>query len=211
MNIFYLAFMPVFYWAVQSQFVKSDVRILDIIKPFLLGFVIGVPMQLLYWAFDVYFQLNWNAPGVYFFTFFNKEGFIYFPFAAILFLFYRTKDDGAFYIREMLGLFTGYFFLFAFVDVISENALTSYELIYLSLVRLMMLLTASALLNRAIAYKGKKKIYLLGGLVALPFVFNFLPLFFLLNKLLIFHLILIPLLLSVLVLFYMELGNKLPE
>ena len=210
MNIFYLILLPLFYWGIQHLFLNENVRLTDILKPFFLGLALAVPMQLLYWAFDIYFSLNWTASGIYFYTFFNQEGFIYLPFIAILICYFRKNTDGNLYIREILGFFSGYYFLFSFVDILTGSALTSYDLIYLPIIRMALMLTATVLFNRFLGYQGKTKIIMLTVIIVLPFIFNIFPLFFILNRILVFHLIFIPVFISALIFFYLEIQNKLP-
>ncbi len=203
--------MPLFYWGIQNLFSFEKVRLTDVLKPCFIGLCLAVPMQLLYWAFDIYFSLNWSGTGIFFFSFFNKEGFLYLPFAAYLFFHYRKSSAGNLYIREILGFFAGYYFLFAFIDVLTGEARTSYDLIYLPIQRLSLMLSASLLLNRFLGEKDRIKYAYLAAILLLPFLYNMIPVLFLVNRLLIGHIIFIPIVLASFIFFYLEIQKSQSE
>jgi len=204
MNIFFISIMPLFYWAVQNLFDNQDVGRRDIIIPFILGFVIAVPIQLLYWAMDIYFALTWKPIELFFYTFLNKEGFLYYPIILLILFLYRRKNDGSLYIREIAAIFCGYFFLLAVVDFLTTSTYSSYDLLMLPLLRIVTLLTASLLINRFLSAFGKMRYFLLTGIALLPLVLNIFPLLFLLNKLTIGIVLFIPVLLLSLLFSYSE-------
>ena len=200
--------MPLFYWGLQNLFSFEKVRLTDILKPCFIGLCLAIPMQLLYWAFDIYFSLSWSGNGIYFYSFFNKEGFFYFPLMAYLLFHYRKSSVDSHYIREILGYFAGYYFLFAFIDVVTGYAVTSYDLIYLPLQRLSLMLSVSILLNRYLGLKDRVKYNYLAGMAALPFLYNIIPVLFLLNRLILAHTVFIPLILVSLIYFYLEIQKS---
>ena len=210
MILFYLSFMPLFYLSVQRQFDNDDVRLMDILIPFVTGLIFAVPVILLYWAMDVYFGLKWNPAGLYFYTFFNKEGFLYFPLLALLFFRYRKEDGNGLYLRELMGLFCGYFFMIAFIETLNGTVLTGYDLILMPLIRFITMAAAALLFNRFMRAAGNIRYHLAAALLILPFILNFLPLLHLLNWILVFYLLFVPAFLATIFFCYLEMRGKLP-
>ena len=210
MFIFYLTAMPLFYWAVQSLFDNQNVRVTDILGPAFLGLVIAIPVQMLYWAMDVYFDLKWGGAGVYFYSLLNREGFFYFPLVGLILFLYRRKDDGSLYIREFFGFFTGYYFLLALVDTMHGNVLTSYYVLILPLLRIITVLISGFLINRYLRYKGNARYYTLAVIIGVPFILNIFPMFYILKMNLLFYLIFIPFFIGTLVCSQLELQEKIP-
>ena len=210
MILFYISTMPLFYWFLQRFFDNGDVRVIDILKPFAAGLVFAFPVILFYWAIDVYFGLKWNAPGLYFYTLFNKEGFIYFPLLALILGLYWKKNGRDLYLRELLGIFCGYFFMFAIIDTLNGDVFTTYDLILLPLVRFITMAGASLLINRFMRASGNSRYMIIATLVAFPLILNFLPLLYLLNKTILFYLVFIPAFSGAIYLCSLEMRGKLP-
>ena len=210
MNLYFISVMPLIYWAVQSLFENSNVRIKDILLPFIYGLVIAIPVILLYWALDIYFYLSWSPSGLYFYTLLNKEGFIFYPLTVLLAVVFWKKHSEAFYLREFFGFFCGYYFFINAIELMTGETYSVYDLLLLPSIRFITLSSASILLNRLLRSVGRVKYYYAAALISLPLILNFLILFEFLNKTILFYLVFTPLLLIAVAGPILETQNRIP-
>ena len=206
MVVFLLLLMPLAYWGIQYCFDGDNVRKIDVVLPFIYGFILGIPFILFQWAIDIYFPLNWSVPGVYINTFFSKEGIMLYPMLLILFLVFRKKAYSGIPLRELTGWFAGYYFMLALIESLTiRGAITPHEAVLLPLFRLFIIFLSSTFLVRSFhAYKGYLKTVFTILYFTAPLVLLFIPLADLMNKKLLAYLFLAVMGAVSMVLYYME-------
>lgn len=184
----------------------------DRILPLLYGLVVAIPVILFAWALDVYFPLNWNPLGIYVFTFFNKEGLILYPIMITLFFIFKNKSYIGIPLRELTAWFCGFYFMFAFSEsLIYREAVSPYTAVIIPLMRVFTIFIMTTLLVRSLhTYSNRAKVIYTILFFAVPFILNFIPVFYVTNRDFLFYLSFVSFGILSMVLFFLESRGDLP-
>lgn len=190
MVVFLIALMPLTYWGIQYLFDHDNVRFSDRILPLSYGLVAAIPVILLAWGLDVYFPLNWSPFGIYVYAFFNKEGVIIYPIMILLFFVFRKKSYVGIPLRELTAWLCGYFFMISLSEaIVLRGVVTPYTALMLPLIRVFTIFLINTLLVRSLhAYNSRAKIIYTVLYFIMPFILNFIAVFYISNMNLIFYL-----------------------